>query len=97
MSSSGSVADDVWKQYTEGQKPPSRTMPLKDCSRRTSMISGFQRNEGEVTFDSSASDADLQRLKETVDRHRPVLDILSNPVPVAPAAARAAGVESAAA
>lgn len=43
---------------------------------------GFQRIEAVVTFDSPAPEADLQRLKETVDRHCPVLDILRNPVPV---------------
>jgi uncharacterized OsmC-like protein len=44
---------------------------------------GFQRIEAVVTLESSASDEDLRKLKETVDRHCPVLDILRNPVPVA--------------
>ena len=44
---------------------------------------GFQRIEAEVTLESSASDDELRKLKETVDRHCPVLDILRNPTPVA--------------
>jgi uncharacterized OsmC-like protein len=44
---------------------------------------GFQRVEADVTLESSASNEDLRKLKETVDRHCPVLDILRNPVPVA--------------
>jgi uncharacterized OsmC-like protein len=44
---------------------------------------GFQRIEATVTLDSPASAEDLRKLKETVDRHCPVLDILRNPTPVA--------------
>jgi putative redox protein len=44
---------------------------------------GFQRIEAVVTLESPAPEEDLRRLKETVDRHCPVLDILRNPVPVA--------------
>jgi putative redox protein len=43
--------------------------------------SGFTKIEAEVTLDSPAPEHDLQRLKETVDRHCPVLDILRNPTP----------------
>lgn len=43
---------------------------------------GFGAIRAEVTLDSPATDADLERLKETVDRHCPVLDLLSNPTPV---------------
>jgi putative redox protein len=43
---------------------------------------GYQRIEAVVTLESSASEEDLRRLKETVDRHCPVLDILRNPTPV---------------
>jgi uncharacterized OsmC-like protein len=43
---------------------------------------GYQRIEATVTLDSPASEDDLRRLKEAVDRHCPVLDILRNPVPV---------------
>lgn len=43
---------------------------------------GFQKIEAEVTFDSPASEQDLARLKDIVDRHCPVLDILRNPTPV---------------
>lgn len=49
---------------------------------------GFQRIEAVVTFDSPASEDDLRRLKETVDRHCPVLDILRNPLPVSIEAAK---------
>ncbi|MFG3757391.1 OsmC family protein, partial [Klebsiella pneumoniae] len=35
---------------------------------------GYQGIRAEVTLDSPASDADLARLKEIVDRHCPVLD-----------------------
>jgi uncharacterized OsmC-like protein len=44
---------------------------------------GFQSIEAVVTLESPASEDDLRKLKETVDRHCPVLDILRNPVPVA--------------
>ncbi|MGY2805931.1 putative redox protein [Bradyrhizobium sp. USDA 4506] len=43
---------------------------------------GFRQIEAEVAIDSPASAADIARLKETVDRHCPVLDILRNPTPV---------------
>jgi putative redox protein len=35
-----------------------------------------------VILDSPASEQDLARLKDIVDRHCPVLDILRNPTPV---------------
>lgn len=47
-----------------------------------SIRAGFQRIEAEVTLDSPASEADLRRLKQIVDEHCPVLDILRNPTPV---------------
>jgi putative redox protein len=43
---------------------------------------GFQKIEAEVILDSSGSEADLARLKEVVDRHCPVLDILRNSTPI---------------
>lgn len=43
---------------------------------------GYQRINAEVFIDSPAPAADIARLKETVDRHCPVLDILRNPTPV---------------
>jgi uncharacterized OsmC-like protein len=43
---------------------------------------GFQRITGTVSFDSSASAEDLQRLKQVVDAHCPVLDLFSNPTPI---------------
>lgn len=43
---------------------------------------GFQRIDADVFIDSPAPETDIVRLKETVDRHCPVLDILRNPTPV---------------
>lgn len=43
---------------------------------------GYQNIHGEVHITSSASAADLARLKVAVDSHCPVLDMLSTPVPV---------------
>ena len=43
---------------------------------------GYQSIAATVVLDSPASDADLARLKEIVDRHCPVLDILASPTPV---------------
>lgn len=43
---------------------------------------GFGAIRAVVTLDSPAGEADLQRLKDTVDSHCPVLDMLQNPVPV---------------
>jgi putative redox protein len=43
---------------------------------------GFNNVRGTVNLKSSASVADLAKLKEVVDAHCPVLDILRAPVPV---------------
>lgn len=43
---------------------------------------GYRAIRATVTLDSPASEEELNRLKAVVDRHCPVLDILSNPVPV---------------
>ncbi|HZZ22887.1 MAG TPA: OsmC family protein, partial [Roseiarcus sp.] len=43
---------------------------------------GFTGVEGTVTLKSSASSDELAKLKEVVDAHCPVLDILRAPVPV---------------
>lgn len=43
---------------------------------------GFQGITGSVSFDSSASAEELQRLKQVVDAHCPVLDLFSNPTPI---------------
>ena len=43
---------------------------------------GFQGIEAEVILDSPAPQAELERLKQVVDAHCPVLDILRNPTPV---------------
>lgn len=43
---------------------------------------GFRDIHAKVTIDSPASAEDIERLKATVDRHCPVLDILRNVTPV---------------
>ena len=43
---------------------------------------GFSEVRGTVTIKTSASEAELDRLREAVDRHCPVLDDLRRPVPV---------------
>jgi len=43
---------------------------------------GYQRISGTVRLQSSASEAELQTLRAAVNAHCPVLDILTNPVPV---------------
>ncbi len=43
---------------------------------------GYRSIRGTVTLESDASEAQLQQLRAAVDAHCPVLDILSQPVPV---------------
>jgi uncharacterized OsmC-like protein len=43
---------------------------------------GFLWIEGKVSFDSPATPEELARLKQAVDEHCPVLDLLRNPTPV---------------
>lgn len=43
---------------------------------------GYQRIRGRVVLESPASEADLQKLRDAVNAHCPVLDILTKPVPV---------------
>ncbi|MGI9413944.1 MAG: OsmC family protein [Hyphomicrobiales bacterium] len=43
---------------------------------------GYQAIKGTVTLKSTASEAELQTLRDAVNAHCPVLDILRNPVPV---------------
>lgn len=43
---------------------------------------GFTNIRGTVKFDSSASKEDLLALKESVDRHCPVMDLFKNRTPV---------------
>ena len=50
---------------------------------------GFQGLRVEVTLESPASEAELERLRRTVDQHCPVLDLLRNATPVAIQARRA--------
>lgn len=52
---------------------------LVQCRR--SICPGFRNISGTVTIDSTASEAEIQRLKDTVDQHCPVLGVLNNPVP----------------
>jgi len=47
-----------------------------------SVRSGYQHIRGTVKLESSAGEAELQKLREMVDAHCPVLDILTNKVPV---------------
>ena len=47
-----------------------------------SVRSGYQNIRGTVNIESSASEAELQKLRAVVDAHCPVLDILTNKVPV---------------
>ncbi|MEX0924016.1 MAG: OsmC family protein [Rhodovibrionaceae bacterium] len=44
---------------------------------------GFQGIRGKVTIDSPASETEIQKLRQVVDSHCPVLDDLRRPVPVA--------------
>ena len=46
------------------------------------IAAGFQEVRGRVFLDSTASDAELERLRQTVERHCPVLDDLRRPVDV---------------
>ncbi len=57
---------------------------------------GYQEIVAEVTIDSPASEQELIRLKEIVDSHCPVLDILTNPTPVHTKLHLAKGIEAAA-
>lgn len=43
---------------------------------------GFLGIKGSVSFDSPASNEDLERLKSVVDAHCPVLDLFNNSTPV---------------
>lgn len=43
---------------------------------------GYLGIQATVTLDSPADESELRRLKSAVDRHCPVLDILTNPTPV---------------
>lgn len=43
---------------------------------------GYSNITADVIVDSPASEADIQRLKDAVDEHCPVLDIISNATPV---------------
>ena len=46
------------------------------------IAAGFSEIYGEIKIDSDASDADIERLRQAVNRHCPVLDDLRKPVKV---------------
>ena len=58
---------------------------------------GLRDIHATVTIDSPASADDIERLKATVDRHCPILDILRNVTPVKTAYALARGLSKTAA
>ena len=43
---------------------------------------GFQQVHGTIEIDSPASDADVERLRQAVNEHCPVLDDLRSPIDV---------------
>lgn len=47
-----------------------------------SVRAGYEGIRATVNLESSASEAQLQQLRDVVNAHCPVLDILANPVPV---------------
>jgi len=47
-----------------------------------SVRAGYEKIRATVTLDSNASEAELQQLREAVNAHCPVLDILTGKVPV---------------
>lgn len=49
---------------------------------KNNIAAGFQEVRGSVYLDSAASDAELERLRQTVEQHCPVLDDLRRPVDV---------------
>jgi putative redox protein len=55
---------------------------LPNFLRYTNAAAGFNEVRGVVNLKSSAPAADLVKLKDVVDSHCPVLDILRAPVPV---------------
>ncbi|WP_158814468.1 OsmC family protein [Methylocapsa sp. S129] len=88
----GSCQEITYRLYADALKIPLTSVSVKlrglvdlrgFFAVDDSVRPGFQRIEAVVTLESPASEDDLRRLKETVDRHCPVLDILRNPVPVA--------------
>jgi uncharacterized OsmC-like protein len=87
----GSCQEITYRLYADALGIPLRKVSVKvrgDVDLRgffavdSSVRPGFQNIEAVVTLDSAAPVADLIRLKETVDQHCPVLDILRSPVPV---------------
>jgi len=57
---------------------------------------GFLEVRGEVTLDTPASEADVERLRQLVEMHCPVLDDLRAPVPVTMEVVRAQGTANSA-
>jgi putative redox protein len=94
----GSCQEISYRLYADALGIPLRKASVKvrgDIDLRgffavdPSIRPGFLNIEAVVTLDSPAPEADLIRLKEAVDRHCPVLDILRSPVPVTLELARA--------
>lgn len=87
----GSCQEITYRLYADALGIPVDTVSVRlsgDIDLRglfnvdPSVRPGFQSISAEVTIDSPAPDADLHRLKQIVDSHCPVLDILQNPTPV---------------
>lgn len=101
----GSCQEITYKAYATALGIPLDSVSVKlegDIDLRgffavdDSVRSGYQAIRGTVRIESSASPEALQQLRDVVNAHCPVLDIITNPVPVelelelAPAAAVAA-------
>ncbi|TIO67748.1 OsmC family protein [Mesorhizobium sp.] len=87
----GSCQEITYRLYADALGIPVRSVSVKlegEIDLRglfnvdASIRPGFRNIFGTVTIDSTASEVESQRLKDTVDQHCPVLDILKNPVPV---------------
>ena len=79
--------DRLTALFTPKQRTPATVNFVDMATRRgflgdESVPPGFSEVRGTVTIKSSASEVDLARLQEAVDRHCPVLDDLRRPVPV---------------
>ncbi len=86
-----SCQEVTYRAYAEALRIPLESVSVRvegDLDLRgffavdDSVRAGFQNVRGTVRLTSSASDADLARLKAIVDAHCPVLDVLQSGVPV---------------
>ncbi len=87
----GSCQEITYRLYADALGIPLNSVSVKlegDLDLRgfldvdDSIRPGYQTIRGTVTIDSPASEEDLKRLREAVNKHCPVLDILQNPTPV---------------